>query len=92
MVDTGAFRLTVPEDKAAMVRKHGAKEYVFGIRPEDIRKRRDKKENYSEEHLNALVNVIEPGAMAISVKVVPHRIAHEPGADRPIVEAERAYN
>lgn len=60
LVDTGAFRLKVPEDKAALVRKHGAKEYIFGIRPEDIRKRRAKKENYSEEHLKALVNVVEP--------------------------------
>ncbi len=59
-VDTGAFRLMLPEDKAAKVREHGGKEFIFGIRPEDIRKRREKKESYSEEHINAKINVIEP--------------------------------
>lgn len=59
-VDTGAFRLRIPEDKAELVRKHGGKEFVFGIRPEDIRKRRNKNENYSEEHITARVEVIEP--------------------------------
>ena len=36
MLDTGAFRLKVPEDKAALVRQHGGREFLFGIRPEDI--------------------------------------------------------
>ena len=60
LVDTGAFRLKVPEDKAALVREHGGREFIFGIRPEDIRMRRDKKENYNEAHICADVNVIEP--------------------------------
>jgi multiple sugar transport system ATP-binding protein len=60
LVDTGSFRLKVPEDKAALVRKHGSKEFIFGIRPEDIRIRREKKEDYNEEYIRAHVNVIEP--------------------------------
>ena len=60
ILDTGAFQLKVPEDKAVLVRKHGGKDFIFGIRPEDIRMRREKKENYSEEHICADVNVIEP--------------------------------
>ena len=57
---TSSFRLKVPEDKAALVRKHGSKEFIFGIRPEDIRVRQEKRENYNEEHIKADVNVIEP--------------------------------
>ena len=59
-LDAGAFKLKVPEDKAAKVREHGGREFIFGIRPEDIRKRREKKENYNEQHLKARVKVIEP--------------------------------
>jgi len=59
-VDTGAFKLKIPEDKAAKVRDHGDREFIFGIRPEDMRKRREKKESYAEEHLKAQINVIEP--------------------------------
>lgn len=59
-VDLGSFKLKMPEDKAKLVREHGAREYVFGIRPEDIRRRRDKVENYSEEHVTAKASVIEP--------------------------------
>jgi len=59
-IDLGSFKLKMPEDKAALVRQHGAREYIFGIRPEDIRRRRDKKENYTEEQVAAKVSVIEP--------------------------------
>ena len=59
-VDTGAFKLKVPEDKAALVRQNGGQEYVFGIRPEDIRMRQEKQENYNEQHITADINVIEP--------------------------------
>ena len=59
-VDAGAFKLKVPDDKAAKLREHGGKEFIFGIRPEDIRKRREKQESYTEEHLKARINVIEP--------------------------------
>jgi len=60
LVDTGAFKLQLPEDKAAKVREHGGREFIFGIRPEDMRKRREKKETYTEEHIKATINVIEP--------------------------------
>lgn len=59
-VDTGAFKLALPEDKADKVRKHGGKEFVFGVRPEDIRKRREKKEDFNEGHISARITVIEP--------------------------------
>jgi multiple sugar transport system ATP-binding protein len=35
-VDTGAFRVRVPEDKVAFYKPHTGKEIIFGIRPEDI--------------------------------------------------------
>ena len=59
-LDTGAFQVRIPEDKAAKVRNHGGREFIFGIRPEDIRKRRAKKEDYAEEHVKAEVMMIEP--------------------------------
>ncbi len=58
--DIGAFQVRIPEDKAAKVREHGGQEFIFGIRPEDIRKRRRKKEDYAEEHIKAEVMMIEP--------------------------------
>lgn len=59
-IDTGSFRLQMPEDKADIVKKHGGREFVFGIRPEDIRKKRDKKEVYNEAHQTAKISVVEP--------------------------------
>lgn len=59
-IDTGVFSLKIPDEKAAVVRQHGGKEFVFGIRPEDIRKRRNKEEKYTEAHLTAKVSVVEP--------------------------------
>jgi len=35
-VDTGVFRVQLPEDKASNYRQHAGKQVVFGIRPEDI--------------------------------------------------------
>jgi len=60
VIDTGAFKLPLPEDKAAVVKAHGGREFVFGIRPEDIRKRRQKQEEFSEAHISAEITVIEP--------------------------------
>ena len=60
LVDAGAFQVQIPEDKAAKVREHGGQEYIFGIRPEDIRKRRSKQEDYAEGHITAEVMMIEP--------------------------------
>lgn len=60
VIDTGAFKLPLPEDKAAKVKAHGGREFIFGIRPEDIRKRRQKKEDFSEGHISAEITVIEP--------------------------------
>ena len=59
-VNTGAFRLPLPEDKAEKVRSHGGKEFVFGVRPEDIRKKRTKTEEFNEGHTTAQITVIEP--------------------------------
>jgi multiple sugar transport system ATP-binding protein len=59
-IDFDTFRLKVPDDKAELIRQHGDREYVFGIRPEDIRRRRDKKERFTEEHVMAKVSVVEP--------------------------------
>jgi multiple sugar transport system ATP-binding protein len=35
-LDSGAFRVQFPEDKAAFYRQHLGKQVIFGIRPEDI--------------------------------------------------------
>ncbi len=35
-VDTGAFRVQLPEDKASLFKQYTGKQIVFGIRPEDI--------------------------------------------------------
>ena len=59
-IDTGSFKLPLPEDKAEIVRAHGRKEYIFGIRPEDIRRKRDKKEAYNEAQITAEIVVVEP--------------------------------
>ncbi len=59
-INSGSFKLQLPEDKAAIVRNHGGKEFVFGIRPEDIRKRREKKEEYFEAYVTANISVVEP--------------------------------
>ena len=36
-IDTGIFRLQLPEEKAEVYRKHAGRQIIFGIRPEDIR-------------------------------------------------------
>jgi multiple sugar transport system ATP-binding protein len=35
-LDTGAFRVDLPDDKAVLYRQHAGKQVIFGIRPEDI--------------------------------------------------------
>jgi multiple sugar transport system ATP-binding protein len=35
-VDTGNFRVQVPEDKVSVYKPHAGKEVIFGIRPDDI--------------------------------------------------------
>ncbi len=35
-VDTGTFRVQVPDDKAPFYKQHAGRQVVFGIRPEDI--------------------------------------------------------
>jgi multiple sugar transport system ATP-binding protein len=35
-LDTGAFRVQVPENKTAVYKPHAGKQVIFGIRPEDI--------------------------------------------------------
>jgi multiple sugar transport system ATP-binding protein len=59
-VQTESFRLQMPEEKAAAVKAHGGRDFVFGIRPEDIRKRRQKKEDYFTDFLTADITVVEP--------------------------------
>ena len=59
-VQTEAFRLQMPEDKAAKVKAHGGRDFVFGIRPEDIRRRREKKEEFNADFLTADIVVVEP--------------------------------
>jgi len=58
-VDTGAFRLSVPESKAQAVRSYQGKEVLAGIRPEDI-------------HDRSLVQNASGDSAAIDVEIVEH--------------------
>ena len=59
-VNLGEMRLKLPKERAEKVRQHGGRDFVFGIRPEDISTRRQKQENFNEAHIQATISVIEP--------------------------------
>ena len=59
-VQTDSFKLQMPEDKVAAVQAHGGRDFVFGIRPEDIRMKREKKEDFFADFLTADITVVEP--------------------------------
>jgi multiple sugar transport system ATP-binding protein len=58
-INTGGFRLTVPEEKAQEWRAHKSKEVIFGIRPEDIHAKPFVPPNILEADMEARVDVTE---------------------------------
>ncbi|HEY8477447.1 MAG TPA: sn-glycerol-3-phosphate ABC transporter ATP-binding protein UgpC [Chloroflexota bacterium] len=59
-VDTGQFRLRVPDSKKHLVQSHIGKEVTFGIRPEDIHERSEVPNADPEACAAAQVDVVEP--------------------------------
>lgn len=60
VVATKDFKLPLTEAQANKVRANGNTLLTLGIRPENIRNKRDKKEAYTEAHLTGTVQVVEP--------------------------------
>jgi multiple sugar transport system ATP-binding protein len=59
-VQTGGFKISLPEEMAAKARANGTKEFIFGVRPEDITKKGAGEANAAmSEPVPAHVNVIE---------------------------------
>lgn len=59
-IETDAFRVRVPQDKASALAEHLGKDVVFGIRPEDVHDKRFVPVDVSAASLVARVDVIEP--------------------------------
>ena len=59
-VDTGGFEILLPESMAAQVKATSEKEFIFGVRPEDITKKgAEEKPSEKSANFKAKVNVIE---------------------------------
>jgi multiple sugar transport system ATP-binding protein len=59
-VDTGPFRLPIPEDLVPAARPYAGREVIFGIRPEDIQDRALWRDAPQEWTVRATVDVHEP--------------------------------
>ncbi len=59
-VQTDAFQVEIPKDKATVLAKHLGKDVIFGIRPEDIHDKRFVPVDVTAAPLVAKVDVIEP--------------------------------
>ncbi len=69
-IDTGDFRIPLPERMASKTRSTEEKEFVFGIRPEDMYERGPGQEPSIERpSIKAKVNVVEPLGKEISLDV-----------------------
>ena len=58
-IDTGDFKLPLPEEFSDKIRAAGDSEFSFGVRPEDIRERRLEPQTSFDGIIKAQVNVIE---------------------------------
>jgi multiple sugar transport system ATP-binding protein len=59
MIDTGSFRLKLPPEKAQAARPYAGKEFIFGVRPEDIHDRTFVPPGLRAEPFTAEVDVTE---------------------------------
>lgn len=80
------FRLTVPEEKKALLEPHAGKEVTLGIRPEDIQDKAFARDEHKQYSVNVQVEVSEPmgsevllhikvGDATLSARVDPHTTA-----------------
>jgi multiple sugar transport system ATP-binding protein len=59
-VEASGFKISLPEDLAGKAKAAGTKEFLFGVRPEDITKRgTGERSGRKSDPLSARVNVIE---------------------------------
>ncbi|MBD3307475.1 sn-glycerol-3-phosphate ABC transporter ATP-binding protein UgpC [candidate division KSB3 bacterium] len=59
-VDTGSFKVAIPDDFASSYENYIGKDVTFGIRPEDIADEIPEERRGQWESFNAVVDVIEP--------------------------------
>jgi multiple sugar transport system ATP-binding protein len=58
-VDSGAFRIQIPQDRADTYKPHAGQQVIFGIRPEDIHDPDFRPTNITEARIEAEVDVTE---------------------------------
>jgi multiple sugar transport system ATP-binding protein len=58
-VDSGVFRIQIPEDKVATYKAHAGQQVIFGIRPEDIHDPNFRPASITEARFEAEVDVTE---------------------------------
>ncbi|MCB0265350.1 MAG: sn-glycerol-3-phosphate ABC transporter ATP-binding protein UgpC [Calditrichia bacterium] len=57
---SGKLQITLPEDKAAQLQKHGAQEVILGVRPEHLHDVRNKNGRLISETQETNIDVVEP--------------------------------
>jgi multiple sugar transport system ATP-binding protein len=60
LVDTGSFQLQVPVHKQNQLQSASGRDVIFGIRPEDIHDRAERREAPEHQRANVQVEVVEP--------------------------------
>ncbi|UCB48062.1 MAG: sn-glycerol-3-phosphate ABC transporter ATP-binding protein UgpC [Deltaproteobacteria bacterium] len=69
-IDTGDFRIPLPESIASKLKSTGENDFIFGIRPEDMFEKGPGQEPSTERPvIKAKVNVVEPLGKEISLDV-----------------------
>ncbi len=68
-IATNDFKLPLQDYQAEKVKDKIGEPLTFGIRPEDIRKKRNKKELYTEGFLKGSIEVVEPIGKEIGIEV-----------------------
>lgn len=69
-IDTGDFKIPLPDPVASKLRSTKEKEFIFGIRPEDIYEKDPEQGPYTDRAtIRAKVNVVEPLGKEIALDV-----------------------
>lgn len=92
-VDTGAFKVRVPDSKVESVKNAVGKPVVFGVRPEDIfdRNLHSQVTPTEDNSVKATVDVIEPMGAIVTAYLTagPHSLVATIDADTKAKEAEQ---